>query len=69
MLCYYSPRYACAVIREGYEVTNFLKYTCDMIAVFTFTKKKKLSQILFLFSQFFENSIDILRLANYCSKS
>ena len=53
MLCYYSPRYACAVIREGYEVTNFLKYTCDMIAVFTFTKKKKtLSNFVPLFSIF-----------------
>lgn len=37
-LCHSAPRYGYTVIKRVYEVNNLLKYTRNMIAVFTFTE-------------------------------
>jgi hypothetical protein len=38
ILCHSAPRYGYTVIKREYEVTNLLKYTRHMVAVFTFTE-------------------------------
>jgi hypothetical protein len=38
ILYHSEPRYGYTVIKRYYDVTNLLKYTSNMIAVFTFTE-------------------------------